>query len=161
MAAATKIVIVAGQEFSVPAETDNEAIRSQLTTMGFADVASATVQKGKRKVDDEEFETVEFVKKAGTKGLSGAELAALLGQMVPAATARQTSQADRAARPLVERYLAGELPIGEMLGRREELTAALVRIEEEQGGRAKSEGEVLCEPCDLLPAVAAPAPCAW
>ena len=49
--ATTKIVIVAGQEFSVPADTPNEAIRTQLTSMGFADVASATIQTGTRTID--------------------------------------------------------------------------------------------------------------
>lgn len=64
----TKIVIVAGQEFSVPASTDNEAIRAQLKSMGFADVASATIKTGKRTVGGVETATVEFVKQAGTKG---------------------------------------------------------------------------------------------
>lgn len=63
---ATKIVIVSGQEFSVPLETDNEAIRKQLAGMGFADVASATIQTGKRQVDGQDVQTIEFVKKAGT-----------------------------------------------------------------------------------------------
>jgi Fe2+ transport system protein FeoA len=61
---ATKIVIVAGSRFSVPAETDNEAVRQQLLAMGFADVASATIKTG----DEGGQATVEFVKKAGTKG---------------------------------------------------------------------------------------------
>lgn len=64
----TKIIIVSGQEFSVPAETDNEAVREQLKQMGFTDVATATLTKGKRLIDGVEIETVEFVKKAGTKG---------------------------------------------------------------------------------------------
>ena len=80
---ATKIVIVSGQEFSVPAATDNEAIRQQLSGMGFADVAAATIQKGKRQIDGQEVETIEFVKKAGTKGMDGAGLAQLLATVPP------------------------------------------------------------------------------
>ena len=60
--ALTKIVIVAGQEFSVPADTDNEAIRQQLLAQGFADVEEATIQAGKKTVDDLEYETIEFVR---------------------------------------------------------------------------------------------------
>jgi hypothetical protein len=60
----TKIIIVAGSRFSVPFETDNEAVRQQLLAMGFADVASADVRVG----NEAGQVTVEFVKKAGTKG---------------------------------------------------------------------------------------------
>ena len=75
-----KIVIVAGQEFSVAATTDNQAIREHLR-QNFPDVASAEIKVGKRTVDGREVQTVEFVKKAGTKGLQSTDLAALLGTL--------------------------------------------------------------------------------
>jgi hypothetical protein len=62
-----KIVIVSGQEFRVPADADHEAIRNQLTA-SFPDVGTATIQKGTRTIDGIRYETIEFVKKAGTKG---------------------------------------------------------------------------------------------
>jgi hypothetical protein len=158
MAAATKIVIVAGQEFSVPAETDNEAIRSQLTTMGFADVASATVQKGRRKVGDEEVETVEFVKKAGTKGVSGAELAGLLAQTPPKAPPTRTPGKLR-GRQLLQQLAAEALTIGDALGDVEVIQEALQQVQ--HSGRVISEGEELCAACEPLPAVAVPAPSGW
>lgn len=156
--AATKIVIVAGQEFSVPAETDNEAVRQQLAGMGFADVAAATIQKGKKAIDGVEYETVEFVKKAGTKGLDGAELAALLAG-VPRAAPPAQAKLGRDERVLVQRLAAGTLTIGEALAHRAVLLEALERSV--RPGRLQSEGEALCAPCDVLPAVAAPAPSAW
>jgi hypothetical protein len=158
MAAATKIVIVAGQEFSVPAETDNEAIRSQLAGMGFADVASATIQKGKRKVGDEELETIEFVKKAGTKGLSGAELAALL-VTVPPKGAPTFERARIEGQQLVQRLAAATLTIGDALAHQEPLQEALQQVEHH--GRVRTEGEALCAACEHLPAVAVPAPFGW
>lgn len=65
--ATDKIIIVSGQEFRVPADTDNEAIRTQLKA-NFPDVGNATIQTGKREIDGITYETIEFVKKAGTKG---------------------------------------------------------------------------------------------
>lgn len=79
----TKIIIVAGQEFSVPADTNNEDVRKQLSSMGFADVASATIQTGSRVLDGQEIPTVEFIKKAGTKGMESADLVTLIAR-VPA-----------------------------------------------------------------------------
>ncbi len=65
--ATDKIIIVSGQEFRVPADTDNEAIRNQLRA-NFPDVGNATIQTGTKSIDGVEYQTVEFVKKAGTKG---------------------------------------------------------------------------------------------
>jgi len=111
----TKIVIVSGQEFSVPSETDNEAIRTQLAGMGFTDVASATISKGKRTIEGVEHETVEFVKKAGTKGLDGAELAELLGSVPRASLDRMSGGLSRAQRLLLDRLVTNQLTIDEAL----------------------------------------------
>jgi hypothetical protein len=153
--AATKIVIVAGQEFSVPSETDNEAIRSQLAGMGFADVASATIQKGKRKIGEEQCETIEFVKKAGTKGMDGAELAALLAS-VPRASAPKRPETGPSYQQtaLLRRLLAGELPIGEALAHTD-LPAALTACHHVTWSKS-TEGDQLCNRLDLLLPVAAP-----
>jgi len=88
MTTTEKIVIVSGQEFRVPADTDNEAIRNQLKS-NFPDVANATVQKGKREIDGVEYDTIEFVKKAGTKGTDVVLVARHIqkGELVVVATA--------------------------------------------------------------------------
>lgn len=123
---ATKIVIVAGQEFSVPASTDNEAIRSHLASQGFADVASATIQKGKRTVGEQTIETVEFVKKAGTKGMNGAELAALIGRApaAPPPKARVVGPTREQAQ-LLYNLRDGVLTIGQALTRLDDLDGAI------------------------------------
>lgn len=161
MAADTKIVIVAGQEFSVPANTDVEQIRQQLTAMGFADVAAATVQKGTRKVGEVTYETVEFVKKAGTKGaeLGGAELAALLASVPQAPGLHARRDASRDMREALRRLADETLTIGEALAAGDDLGRALMAIGHE--GCRTTEGETLCASCDQIDAVAAPVPCAW
>lgn len=149
---ATKIVIVAGQEFSVPAETENEAIKAQLLAMGFTDVASATIQKGTR----DGVETIEFVKKAGTKGLGGADLAALLAGL-PSAPLDQRLGQDSAA--LLARLTAAQMTIGEALAHGPDLREAL----DEVGGgyHRPSEGAALCDRVDHAPAAPCAIPCAW
>ena len=96
-----------------------------------------------------------------SSSLTGAELAAILGQ-VPRRPPQPLPGALRDAQAVARRLLAGELTIGQALERDHELVQALSEIEQQQSyRRVKSEGEQLCEPCDLVPAVAAPAPCAW
>ena len=162
--ATTKIVIVAGQEFSVPADTPNEAIRQQLTSMGFADVASATIQTGTRTIDGTPTETIEFIKKAGTKGLGAAELAALLTHVPPTGAASTIGGLTRDQTRLLNRLTTGDLtcveavfpPVAAALG------ALLNHLEESRGGSAVNhEGGRLCATLDRLGAVAAPAPSAW
>lgn len=156
---ATKIVIVSGQEFSVPAETDNEAIRTQLSGMGFADVASATITKGTRDVDGQKVETIEFVKKAGTKGMYGADLVALLDH-VPAAKITRQGSINRSSRALLDRLNNQQLTFGDALADGgHAIDEALIACSEYQS--SSNEGAVLCDPCDHLPAVAAAAPCGW
>jgi hypothetical protein len=160
--ATTKIVIVAGQEFSVPANTDNEAIRQQLTSMGFADVASATIQKGTRDVDGVKTETIEFVKKAGTKGMDGAELAALLADVPPAPLGQQTHGLTSAQHALLTRLLNERLTIHEAIGSAE----ATATIDQALGDgvtypHRTTQGGMQCAPIDALPVVAACASCAW
>lgn len=140
--AATKIVIVAGQEFSVPAATDNEAIRQQLLSMGFADVGTAEIKKGKR--GDQE--TVEFIKKAGTKGLTGGALAARLAH-VPRAP---VPPAELQARQIVGRLLAGQLTCAEAAAD----DAALNALDALDRAAANTTGRPLCQRLDELPAVA-------
>jgi hypothetical protein len=152
----TKIVIVSGQEFSVPTETDNEAIRQQLASMGFADVASATIQTGKRTIDGQTVETIEFVKKAGTKGMDGVELAQLLCHVPPAAPPSRRSAGDE----LLTRLINGQLTIAEALFDNGDLIDnALVASREKQPHQ--SQGAQLCATSDRLPAVPAIADCAW
>lgn len=154
--ATTKIVIVSGQEFSVPIETDNEAIRQQLAGMGFADVAAATIQKGKRTVEGQDIETIEFVKKAGTKGLDGAALAALLGSVPPAPPPSRRSAGDE----LLTRLINGDLTIAEALADNGDLIDNTLVAAREHTPR-QSQGAQLCAKSDRLPAVPVAAACAW
>lgn len=61
----TKIVRVAGQDFTVDANADNEAIRQQLAAQGFTDVTNAKIKETK---NEQGQVVVEFVKQIGTKG---------------------------------------------------------------------------------------------
>lgn len=154
--AATKIVIVSGQEFSVPAETDNEAIREHLKANGFPDVAAATIQTGKRTVEGQEVQTIEFVKKAGTKGLGGAELAQLL-EAVPAE--RLGRHFSGTGADLLAKLEAGQLTVGAALAHEDRIINAL----EESVNRYpyQSEGATLCGRVDRLPAVPCVIPSSW
>jgi len=153
---ATKIVIVSGQEFSVPADTDNEQIRQQLASQGFADVAAATITKGTRDIGGQEVETIEFAKKAGTKGLDGPELAQLLCRVPPAAPPSRRSAGDE----LLTRLIGGELTIAEALADDGDLIDNALAGARERAPR-QSQGASICAPCDRLPAVPAIADYAW
>lgn len=114
-----KIVIVAGTEFQVPAATDDEAIRQQLLTMGFADVAGATISRGTRAIDGADVPTIEFVKKAGTKGLTPPALAELLAS-VPRAPLPDTGPAT-----LLGRLTSGRLTFRDLISHFDEVEAIL------------------------------------
>ena len=160
--ATTKIVIVAGQEFSVPADTPNEAIRTQLTSMGFADVASATIQTGTRTIDGVETPTIEFVKNAGTKGLDAAGLAALLRQLAPIDAVSRTAGLTAKQRRLLEDLLAERLSAQMVLDAADELESILKLLADRSSGFSSQQpGGQLCQRLDVLPAVAASAPSAW
>lgn len=143
-AAAIKIVIVSGQSFSIPADTPDETVRQTLAP-NFPEIATATIQKGTREVEGYgEVETVEFVKKAGTKGLEGRDLAALLArvpaQAVPA-TIRQNI-------PLAHAFMAGTLTCEQALAHYDVLRQSL------QASLPVShwEGHRLWQRIDALPA---------
>lgn len=158
---ATKIVIVSGQEFSVPAETDNEAIRTQLAGMGFADVASATIQTGKRQVEGQEVQTIEFVKKAGTKGMDGAGLYGLLSTLPPSALPRPAAYGPNAEQSqLLMRLWDGELTFADAISHVADLTKALDACYEQPPSKG-TKGVALCRTLDQLVAVACAAPVAW
>jgi hypothetical protein len=157
---ATKIVIVSGQEFSVPFATDNEAIRTQLAGMGFADVASATIQTGKRTVAGQDVQTIEFVKKAGTKGLDGMGLAALLGSLAPAPlpTVRCYGPTTEQAALLAD-LADGDLTFDQVLCL-PDLDAAFNACYEEPPTRS-TKGAALCTTLDHLVATVCAAPVVW
>jgi hypothetical protein len=150
MAAETKIVIVAGQEFSVPADAKVEDLRTHLTSM-FPDVASATVQKGKRTIDGVEYETVEFVKKAGTKGATGEDIVAVL-RAIPALRLAPPP-ADAAA--LLARVVAGQATIQDALGG--DVTATIAALPKP----VMNTGGALCSQLDGLTPVTGRGPSAW
>ena len=149
----TKVVIVAGERFSVPAETDNEAIRQQLLSMGFADVASATVKQGK---DADGTPTIEFVKQAGTKGaLSPAALAVVLRRTPVAPIVTPSSY-----RYLLARLVAGDLTCTDVLTL--PVTDALhATANEAEMMKPTTQEDSLCTRLDQLSAIADAAPSAW
>lgn len=151
----TKIVIVAGQEFSVPADTDNEAIRKQLASMGFADVAAATIQTGSREVAGAQVTTVEFVKKAGTKGVRPVDLVDLIAQVQAAPPPRTVVYGpDREQAVLLGQLAQGQLTIAEALARVDSIRDALVTLERPTDYR-EHEGSALCRRLSPIAAAAA------
>jgi len=155
--ATTKIVIVAGQEFGIPVETDNEAIRAQLLAMGFADVAKpAEIKVGTREVDGQTVQTVEFIKKAGTKGLGGADLAQLLAEL-PRSSLGPLMGITSAQ--LLGRLFDEQMTVGELLASEGALRHAL---HESAGGyRRQSEGAAVCARVDHAPAAPCATPLGW
>lgn len=63
-----KLVIVEGQRFLVAIGIDNETIRQHLIRQGFANLAGAEIRTGTAQHDGRILATVDFIKKAGTKG---------------------------------------------------------------------------------------------
>lgn len=63
-----KLVIVEGQRFLVAAAIDNETVRQHLIRQGFANLAGAEIRTGMAQHDGRTLATVDFIKKAGTKG---------------------------------------------------------------------------------------------
>ena len=63
-----KLVIVEGQRFLVAAGIDNETVRQHLIRQGFANLAGAEIRTGTAQHDGRTLTTVDFIKKAGTKG---------------------------------------------------------------------------------------------
>lgn len=147
-----KIVIIAGREFSVAPDVPVETIRQQLVAAGFPDAASAEVKIGKRVVDGVEYQTVELIKKAGTKGLGGHELLNLLCEVPVSAMAMAPGLTDRQLDLLV-RLDGGHLAAGEALERIDELLVALRRCSRSE--YFQSDEENLCGRFDMLGAIPA------
>ena len=63
-----KLVIVEGQRFLVAIGIDNETVRQHLIRQGFANLAGAEIRTGTAQHDGRTLATVDFIKKAGTKG---------------------------------------------------------------------------------------------
>ncbi|MFV9506464.1 MAG: hypothetical protein AB4911_18090 [Oscillochloridaceae bacterium umkhey_bin13] len=63
-----KLVIVEGQRFLVATGIDNETVRQHLIRQGFANLAGAEIRTGTAHHDGRTLATVDFIKKAGTKG---------------------------------------------------------------------------------------------
>lgn len=63
-----KLVIVEGQRFLVAIGIDNETVRQHLIRQGFANLAGAEIRTGTVQHDGRTLATVDFIKKAGTKG---------------------------------------------------------------------------------------------
>lgn len=146
----TKIVIVAGQRFPVATEADNEAIRAQLVSQGFADVQNAEIKLGKDKETGQQ--TVEFVKKAGTKGLAPSALVERL-RRVPVAHTPITIINDM---QLVNKLLDERLTFEEAV-EDDRLQNALRNL----SAYVEPKGARLCRSLDALSPVADRAPHGW
>ena len=112
----TRVVIVEGQQFSVPYATPIEAIRQQLVQMGFANVASAKAVEGTVDVEGQLLPSVEFVKQAGTKGLDTiAALVAAIVALPPVIVARPALVGPNAAEvALIAQLLDGGFTIEQL-----------------------------------------------
>jgi hypothetical protein len=64
----TKIAIIEGERFSVPADMPVEQIRENLRSV-YPGIGTARPTTGTTTIEGVRYETVEFVKQAGTKGL--------------------------------------------------------------------------------------------
>jgi hypothetical protein len=62
-----KLILVQGQRFEVPIDTDNEAVRAALVAQ-FPDIATAAIKEDFLTEDGVKYKTVSFIKEAGTKG---------------------------------------------------------------------------------------------
>lgn len=147
-----KLVIVAGQEWSVPTNTPNDEIKQQLSAMGFTDVANSKVKPGTREVNGVEIPTVEFVKEGGTKGLGGKQLLALLSTVPRAplqaerltAEQRQLLQALQNETLTIEQAWQGRFALNKLFG-------TIIRSEM----HPNQEGDRLCARIAVLDAVPA------
>lgn len=66
----TKIVLVEGEQWSVPYDTPTDQVRENLAAT-FPGIRTATVRKGTTTIEGIVYETIEFTKQAGTKGQGG------------------------------------------------------------------------------------------
>jgi hypothetical protein len=146
-----KIAIVDGQEFSVPASIDDEALRNQLAAT-FPSVATASINKGTRRIDGVDYDTREFVKKAGTKG---SDLADALASVPPA----QLVTGPRVPRQ-IHALLSGATTFGEAVSLESfDLQTAIADTSNVQD---RAQGEALCHALDQLAPVAADVlPAGW
>ena len=149
--ATTKIIIVSGQEFSVPAETPEADIRSHLAQT-FPDVASAEIKRGSKEVGGVTYQTIEFVKRAGTKGADGRDIAGVLAGI----PGLRLSPPPTNARGLLDRVRRGQATIAEALGGN-----VITTIEGLPESTQQIAGGTLCTQIDTLPAVAGAELSAW
>lgn len=147
---ADTVVIVAGQRFAPGVASDVETVRQQLVGMGFADVATAEAKLAK---DADGTPTLEFIKKAGTKGLTGADLAARLRRVPPIAAAPDVREAAR----VVTDLLGGRLTFAEAVT--DDL--ALDALQTLAATTSTAQGGSLCRALDALPASASRVRRAW
>lgn len=134
----TKIVIVSGQEFSVPRDATEQDLRAHLATM-FPDVTNATVQQGTKTIDGVTYDTIEFVKRAGTKG------AADLTPLLPNIPALRVGGPSAATASLLDRVRCGDCTIAEALaGTMHQVIANLPTSQQ------RIAGATLCAQLDAL-----------
>lgn len=153
----TRIVIISGNEYQVPligegnAPVTEQMVRDSLKPM-FPDITNASLQKGKRVVDGIEYETWEFVKRAGTKGATGADVALLLAQVPRLPSPHLGAQ----AQALLAKYFHGQATVGETVagGLLAIVNAMPINTQINTGGS-------LCMLVDMLPAAAGSDTTGW
>jgi hypothetical protein len=144
-----KIVIVGQESFRVPIDAAEKDLRDHLAAM-FPDVANATVQKGTRTIENVIYDTIEFVKRAGTKG--AADLIPLLAQI----PALRLSPPRTAIATLLNRVSAGNCTIAEALDA--DLRCVITNLPESS---LRVSGVTLCAQLDSLSPVAGDDVSAW
>lgn len=152
----TRIVVVSGNEYQVPLTATEAELRTHLAG-NFPDIANATLQKKHRDIEGVTYEVWEFVKRAGTKGATGAEIAALLAATPPLPTAPLSASEHRLMERLRESLRGSSywhpapkdrLTIGEALdGNLRTIVAKL------PASGSTYTGGSLCSLLDTLPAV--------
>jgi hypothetical protein len=118
----------------------------------FPDVASATVQKGTKKIDGVSYDTIEFVKKAGTKGALATDLSSLLAEL----PAIRIGTPPQATTDLVRAVHTAQITIDAALAQ-----GALTAIQAMPRQDASQKGGVLCSLLDAISPVPADDVSAW
>lgn len=135
----------------MPAETPEADIRSHLAQT-FPDVASAEIKRGTKAIDGVTYQTIEFVKRAGTKGADGRDIAGVLAGI----PALRLSPPPTGARHLLDRVRQGQATIAEALDGN-----VITTIEGLPESTQQIAGGTLCMSVDTLPAVAGAELPAW
>ncbi|HEU4328828.1 MAG TPA: hypothetical protein VFS21_37170 [Roseiflexaceae bacterium] len=146
------IVIVEDYKVRVPTGTDIEKVREFLKGT-YPQIGTATVNWGEQIIDGLKYKTVEFRKKSGTKGATGADLLGLLHRIPP----MRAQALVRGEAELLDQLIDGKLTVGEALAR----NVITVLNAMPTNNLSTSDGDQLCNKLDQLVPVAGDGVSAW